>query len=320
MAKKTNTSNNLKPHKPHDLVFRNSLSDITFARDFIQLYMAENTKQHIDLSTLKLESSITIDKHLKESISDIVYSCFYKDKSLGSAKIIVLIEHQSTPDKFMPIRVYYYLFGLLLQELAQRNEDRQALLPACHAIVFYHGQQTPYPYNLTLEGCIYDPKNIMSNFWQKPINLIDVNEYDDEQLLKHQLAGILSTALKYSHKKDITKVIYKILDLLITLDIRDPIRLELIATILNYMLDTSELEDKSYFIRYLEKLPTPLKGELMTIADEFRKEGEEIGEIKALKRTAINALKQGIKPKAVSKFTGLSFDEVNQLLIESKLH
>lgn len=113
---------------------------------------------------------------LDESISDLVYSCQYKgcadEGERDEARTIILVEHQSVHDRFMPVRVYDYTLasGLWRKELASREDSKQTLLPACHALVFYHGEQTSYPYSMDLASCINDPKGRMEKFCKTAFN------------------------------------------------------------------------------------------------------------------------------------------------------
>ena len=149
------------------------MADMKVARPFIEFYMLDEVTQDLDLSTLKLLPTSNINSRFDESISDLVYSCRYKDDTAtngkSEARIIILVEHQSTPDKFMPIRVYDYIFGLWINELKANNKIEQ--LPACHALVFYHGEQTPYPDTMDLTDCIDDPEDRKRWFSQIKSNL-----------------------------------------------------------------------------------------------------------------------------------------------------
>ena len=96
-------------NNPHDKVFRGSMADIKVARQFLSFYLLDDAKKDLDLSTLTLLPTSNISARLDESISDLVYSCQYKgsadDGERAEARIITLVEHQSTPDRFMPVHL-----------------------------------------------------------------------------------------------------------------------------------------------------------------------------------------------------------------------
>ena len=175
-----------KEYKPYDRLFRFAMSIQVIAEQFLQTNLDDDIQNELDLSTLKEINNESINLKLADSVSDVVYECKYQDKSIPAAKIIILIEHQSTPDRFMPLRIYHYLFGILLNEAKTRKTDKNAGLPACWAMIFYHGKQHKYPHKLDLASSFNDPKGIMAKFWQNPIQLINVNQIPDEELLKQK--------------------------------------------------------------------------------------------------------------------------------------
>ena len=307
---------------PHDRVFRGSMSDMKVARPFIEFYMLNEVTQDLDLSTLKLLPTSNINSRLDESISDLVYSCKYKDDSATNGKsevrIIILVEHQSTPDKFMPVRVYDYIFGLWINELKANNKIE--LLPACHALVFYHGEQTPYPYTMDLTDCIDDPKDRMQSFWQNTVQLVEVEDYSDEQLLAQKLDGVLSLALKHSREADLTDIVYLITKRLSNIDAFEHIELEFIKRLMFYLWRTQGKIDKEQLTVKLDELNQPIGGEVMTFVEQLREEGQEVGRFNEKIDMAINCLKEGASFDFIAKVTGLPIEKVNALAKEHKLH
>jgi predicted transposase/invertase (TIGR01784 family) len=86
----------------------------SIARQFFQQYLPAPLLNAIDLNQFKLEDGSYIDDSLQATFSDLVFSCKYNKATVDSeAKVILLIEHQSTPDKFIAFRVYHYLFNML---------------------------------------------------------------------------------------------------------------------------------------------------------------------------------------------------------------
>ena len=126
------------PIKAHDRFFRSSMHNTVIARQFFNYHLPTKLIQQIDFSAMKLENSDYIDEELRESVSDLVFSCPYVNKNCGEAKIILFVEHQSSPDKFMAFRVFRYLFNMLNNHLKERNESDSKLgLPAVYALVFF---------------------------------------------------------------------------------------------------------------------------------------------------------------------------------------
>ena len=317
---------------PHDRVFRGSMSDIKVAKPFLTFYLADEAKQDLDLSTLELLPTSHVNTRLDESISDLVYSCKYKDVEKGEARIIILVEHQSTPDRFMPVRVYDYIFGIWRNELKYRQVDNHALLPACHALVFYHGEQKPYPYSMDLAACIHDPKERMTSFWQNTIQLVEVDDYSDERLLEQKLDGVLSLALKHSRDKDLTDLIYQIAKRLAVIDTYEQVELEFIKRLMFYLFNTKGNIDKPILMAKFERIDSPIGGKVMTFAEQLRAEGREEGRAEGraegreegadIEKTnmVIKCLKEGAAIDFIAKVTELSVKRINAIAKEHQLH
>ncbi len=82
--------------QPHDAIFKQFLSDIDIARDFLAAHLPPAIQQQCDFSTLQLESASFIENTLRSRLSDMLYSLQTRS---GSGYIYCVIEHQSRPDK-----------------------------------------------------------------------------------------------------------------------------------------------------------------------------------------------------------------------------
>jgi predicted transposase YdaD len=79
------------------------------------------------------------------------------------------------------------------------------------ALVFYHGQTSPYPYFLHLADCFNDPLQLMTELFQRPIALIDINQLPDDQLKQQPWIGIVARALKHIRAADISPYLLDLL-------------------------------------------------------------------------------------------------------------
>jgi hypothetical protein len=77
---------------PHDKFFKETFSIKKNVIDFLQGTFPPEILKKLDLSTLTQDNNSYIDEELKEHFSDIVYTCFCKDKEL---RITLLFEHKS---------------------------------------------------------------------------------------------------------------------------------------------------------------------------------------------------------------------------------
>jgi predicted transposase/invertase (TIGR01784 family) len=314
------------PTNPHDKFFRSSMLNAPVAQAFFQHYLPTTMLDNLELDSFHLENSTYIDEALRETLSDLVFTCRYsKNVDSVQAKVVLLVEHQSTPDQFMPFRVYHYLFNMLYNELKGRT-NKQAKLPAVYALVFYHGKQTPYPFSMNLADCFDDPLGIMDTMFMNPVPLIDVNQVQDDEVKKQQLLGIMTGALKHSRDADIGNYIIWLLENLQTIDLTDQLTLQFIRTALIYMFGVGNIKNPEQLIKDAQRLPEPVRGEIMTAAEKFQamgeerglKKGHEIGLEKGLATVAINLLNEGAEPRFVERITGLELAFILELKAKLK--
>lgn len=103
-------------------------------KNFLALYNA------IHDTNLKLEETHIEQKKIPQA----VYKTFYNDVSmLINGRLIVLIEHQSTPNKNMPLRCLEYYVHLLYGIVPAKARYKEALymIPAPEFYVFYNGEK-----------------------------------------------------------------------------------------------------------------------------------------------------------------------------------
>ncbi|MFT4929234.1 MAG: putative transposase/invertase (TIGR01784 family) [Phenylobacterium sp.] len=300
------------PVSRHDKFFRSSMQNIAIAQEFFQHYLPGNLRSGLDFDAIKLENSSYIDDKLGETISDMVYSCPYNIGS-GEAKVVLLLEHQSTPERLMPFRVYHYMFNMLYSLLKQRpKEQAKDKLPAIYALVFYHGKQSPYPYSMDLIDCFSDPLGIMKGMFENPVNLIDIGQASDDELKRQKLLGMMTGALKHCWDRDISPYLLQMEDIN-SMDLGDPLTLKFAITTFYYLLSVGNIVDIEQFIVDSERLPEPIRGEIMTAAEKLqamgakkaRKEVLETGREEGREEVAINSLKEGVDPQFVVRITGL---------------
>ena len=67
-------------HQPHDKFFKNAMGHLQIARDFFEHYLPSNIKKMVDLDTLRLEKDTFIDKSLRVSAADMLYSVEIKER------------------------------------------------------------------------------------------------------------------------------------------------------------------------------------------------------------------------------------------------
>ena len=124
------------PEPSHDPLFRHALSIPAVVRQFLSAWLPKDFLALVDWSSLHIEKIGGINPALAERREDLVYRvnvadcpvCFY-----------ILLEHQSTPDPLMPLRVLEYI-TLVWQNHRKSSEASHTLrLPVVIPMVLYPG-------------------------------------------------------------------------------------------------------------------------------------------------------------------------------------
>jgi len=117
---------------PHDKFFKETFSIKKNVIDFLQGTFPPEILKKLDLSTLTQDNNSYIDEELKEHFSDIVYTCFCKDKEL---RITLLFEHKS----YAVTCPYLQLMKYLLKIWEANSKQSQRLMPVI-PVILYHGK------------------------------------------------------------------------------------------------------------------------------------------------------------------------------------
>ncbi|WP_428268133.1 Rpn family recombination-promoting nuclease/putative transposase [Haliangium sp.] len=119
---------------PHDRLFRGIFSKPRHARALLQAVLPSSLSRQLDLRRLRIEQRTYIDEHLREQITDLLILVRLGDHE---AYIYVLLEHQSTVQALMPVRILGYLSAIWKQHLAEHPQASR--VPMIVPVVMYHG-------------------------------------------------------------------------------------------------------------------------------------------------------------------------------------
>ena len=119
---------------PHDRLFRRVFSEPEHARGVIEQLLPNALTQRMDWSTLSLMSSKYVPESLAHLESDLLFSVKLSERD---AIVYLLVEHQSTSDRWMPLRLLGY-FVEIAKSWHEKNPTQR--LPAIIPLVVHHSQ------------------------------------------------------------------------------------------------------------------------------------------------------------------------------------
>ncbi|EPK7284184.1 TPA: Rpn family recombination-promoting nuclease/putative transposase [Citrobacter farmeri] len=299
MAKSTTST-------PHDAVFKKMMTHPEIAQDFLKIHLPESLCKLCDLTTLKLESTTFIEDDLKTYYSDVLWSLKTRE---GEGYIYCVIEHQSTAVPHMAFRLMRYATAAMQHHLDSGNKTLPLVIP----MLFYHGEQSPYPFSLNWLDEFDDP-HLARQLYTEAFPLVDITIISDDEIMQHKRIALLELMQKHIRDRDLMGLVDRLVSLLITGTAND----SQLHTLFNYLVQYGDASRFSDFIHDVARRVPHHKEKLMTIAERLRQEGHRTGRQKGLQegareealRIARMMLKSGIERDKVLVITGLSLDDI----------
>lgn len=286
---------------PHDAIFKQLLAHIDTARDFIDIHLPADLRSLCDLNTLQLESGSFIEEDLRAYYSDVLYSLEINNKT---GYIHVLIEHQSSPDKYMSFRLMRYAIAAMQRHLEAGNDTLPLVIP----VLFYHGKQTPWQGSMNWLDHFEDP-GTARQLYSTPFPLVDVTIIPDDEIMQHRSMAALTLVQKHIRQRDMAQL----LDKLTRLFMLEKMSGQQIIVLINYMVQAGNTQDVQTLLYKLAQRVPQHGDKLMTMADQLKQIGREEGKRIAILDIAKAMLKRGLDIDAIMEMTGLSKDELQKL-------
>jgi predicted transposase YdaD len=122
----------------HDQSYKLLFSHPEMVADLLRGFVHEDWVQHLDFGSLEKVSGTYVADDLREREDDVIWRVRWGEDWLY---VYLLIEFQSTVDRYMAIRILVYL-GLLYQDLVRTgNLAAEGRLPPVLPIVLYNGSR-----------------------------------------------------------------------------------------------------------------------------------------------------------------------------------
>lgn len=302
--------------KKNDELSKKFLTNLDNAKEFLKLHLDPKVMAKCEIKTLTIDSGSYIDADLRKRFSDIVYKVDLKDKS-SCVYIYLLIEHQSSAEKLMPLRILRYQL-----EIIQTHIDKYKVeynLPLVVPLVFYNGTDSPYPYATNIRDLFAD-KELIDYIQPGSFKLVDLTVTPESEILKHKQLALLEMCLKHIQTRDFQKVVESIVNSLIVAH-KNNLSKELFDSTLSYLMKAKDRVDLlPLFDKIIENI-SEYEEDIMTYAEELRQEGIKLGKQEGVQlgkeeeRIAVaKKLKQlGVSEKMIAEATHLTIKQIKTL-------
>jgi len=276
---------------PHDRFFRAAMKNHALAEEFFKANLPQKILEVLDLESLRLLETSFIEENMKEERSDVLFECSIQEEK---AVLYILIEHQSSPAKDLPFRVFKYIFGVM--DNYTKEKEVTDHLPLVYPMVFYNGEASPFPYSLDIFDLWKDPLGMMREVFFQPIRLIDVKTFPEEALNQFTWFHAMVKVMRHIRARNMTEFLPEILGKAIKI-LELPQGEKYIQLLLYYIAEAGEVFDIEAFRTKSAQLSTDLGEQTMTLMQQLlekgRKEGVLEGEALGLRRGEQLGLQRG---------------------------
>jgi predicted transposase YdaD len=269
---------------PHDQLFKAIFSDAVEVAALVRDIFPPEVVGLLDLDAIEAQPSDFIDEALRAHLSDLGFRIPWRQG--GHVHLGLLLEHQSSPDPEMPLRVLRYT--LRAWEAAQAEPRPPGRLPLVITLVVFHGPRpwsTPRALSELYDAPPEAIEHLRPYLPELKLLLEDLTVTDDAEVPCDDGGKLALLLLRHAHMNDVWNTVDEHRALLQALmRRRGPLPT---LQILRYVMNVSERAPSEALKRRLFKdLPGDVKEEallgsapaqVMTYADMLREEGKQIG-------------------------------------------
>ena len=293
----------------NDKRYKKIFSNPLVVEELLSSFVHEDFVKDLDFSTLeRLDKSFVTEK-FQEKESDIIYKVNFKGNEIY---IYLLIEFQSTVDKFMSLRILRYI--LEFYDFLSQN-DKFTKLPAVFPILLYNGED-----KWTAKENI--SSIIIGNIPEKYIPKFSYYKIIENEISKETLLKIHNfiSAVFYVENSTPDEIRVEIRHIIQLIEKEKPDLIKLFKLWINNLFDTSKynnIEEINEEINNIMEVKTMFEMALkrrdeQIRIDVLREMGNKIIETKI--ETARKMIEEGLSLNLISKCLDLSEDEIRKLL------
>jgi predicted transposase/invertase (TIGR01784 family) len=175
-----------KIYQIYDRAYHQLFSNHILFKELLESFVNESWVKSIDYNKLEKIDKTFISEKYEKTESDIIYKVIFDDDK--ELYIYVLLEFQSSIDKFMPLRCLNYITGLYLELIKEKGKD--ILLPPIFPLVLYNGDDK-WNHSVKINDFVKN-NNILGDYGINfQIYLLRENGYSLKELL--EIGNIVST-------------------------------------------------------------------------------------------------------------------------------
>lgn len=256
-------------HQPHDKLFKSTFSNLPEAVGLLSNHLPALLAKQLDFSKLESIPQSFIDEEFKHTESDLLFSIPIKDQE-NKIQIYILLEHQSTEDSQISLRLLRYM-----TRIWKRFQDQHANqpLPVVFPLVLAQGSKkwkTTTKFKNLFNLPNPQESLLLSYLPQFEFHLIQLAEIPYPKIRGTPDGILILTALKAQPVKELMS------DWLWGRLINE-VSPNTAIMLIRYIIDQEDV-DKKTLLNRINGIQKPLIREhTMTVAEQLRQEGRQEG-------------------------------------------
>ena len=290
----------------HDLITKDLFTNRQFSIAFLKTYFPKELVSLVDWDTVELDSANVEhvrqqnkDNTKQKEMSDLTFLFKFKDGQNGAA--FFHVESQTDNDITLILRVRHYQTAYLLDYL-KRNKGVKKL-PLIVSIIYY-ADKSPFSQSLNIYDYFHNSELAERHAFKT--HLIDLSKLSDDEIMQHDYIAGYELILKHVRKGDIDNHIEVAAKHLIQYDQYTR------QVLIKYMANFSDMQRDSFYDKIISSKPK-LKGDVMTVAEQWEQQGIQKGVQQNTYTIAKNMLKRGMSDQEVIEITNIDQKTLNEL-------
>lgn len=254
---------------PHDALFRSIFSQPPQARAELRAVLPASLLQHFDLDSLTALDGTFLDESLRATSADLLFSV--RQRRGGDALVYLLLEHQSTGDPQMALRLLGYLTRIWERDaLLHPGQKRPPIVP-----VLIHQGPRPWPWPTRHVASQVDAdEDLVAEL--APLHLdfgfvIDdlAGQSDSELLARGDDAIARLTLIALRNGRDHPRLLEHVAEMIraLEVDLRGPTVVEALDRLARYVFHVSERPLPDVFEAIGAAVDPETRSSLMTTAE-----------------------------------------------------
>ena len=242
-------------------------------KHFLKEHLSQEVLRYMDLDSLLLENVTYIDDQLKKYFSDLVFTVNIDDQEFPAGKIYLLFEHKSYPDEMVALQILRYM-ALQWKDMIAQARIPSRKLPPIIPIVIYQGQET-WKVSSSFQDMVDMPSEEFKKFIPDfSFAFFNIGQVEDQKVQENVILKFYVAIIKSLNSPELRDILPRLTQgLYESLERRTA--LEYIEIFFKYLVKSTDVVGEEDYAQALRMLPEGGDKIMNTLAEVWKREGEQ---------------------------------------------